>query len=194
MSDSRSSPVAIRLAAALVVLLAVGVAVVGMTLGSGDPAGPAAGPTAGPTSPAPRTGPVALVAVDAPDAGSAECASLLAALPAELPDGDDPLPELPLAEPAPAGATAWGGDTGEPVVLRCGLARPAELTGTSPLRAVSEVQWLPVPGDAATTWYLVDRAVYVALTIPTDTGTGPLQEISATVARTLAPAPVRTGG
>ena len=40
--------------------------------------------------------------------------------------------------------------------------------------------------DDAITWYAVDRAVTVALTIPADTGTGPIQDVSTTIAKTLA--------
>jgi hypothetical protein len=71
------------------------------------------------------------------------------------------------------------------VVLRCGLARPPELTATSELRLISGVNWLPVPGDGASTWYLVDKRVFVALTVPGTAGTGPLQQISETVSKAL---------
>jgi hypothetical protein len=78
-------------------------------------------------------------------------------------------------------------------VLRCGLARPGELTPTSALREISGVRWLPVEGAVATTWYVVDRPVYVALTVPAGSGTGPLQDVSTTVDRTLPTRPVRAG-
>ncbi|MPZ85850.1 MAG: DUF3515 family protein [Actinophytocola sp.] len=155
-----------------------------------DPA--AAGPSPTTISAPPRTGPVALVGVDAPAARSAECTTLVGALPKELPDGEDTLRRLPIAEPAPPAALAWGDDRGEPVVLRCGLGRPSELTPTAGLREVDKVRWLPIEGDGAFTWYLVDRGAYVALTVPADTGTGPLQEVSATVARVLPARPVDT--
>ena len=174
----------------LVGLLVVGVVVVSRLLGSDEP-DPGTVPPSATTAP-PRTGPLALVAVDAPAAGSAECTRLTAALPGELPNADNPLRRLPLAEPAPRAAAAWGADRGEPVVLRCGLGKPAELTPTASLRKVDDVQWLVVEGDGAMTWYVVDRAVYIALTVPAGTGTGPLQKISATVAENLAAAPIRT--
>jgi hypothetical protein len=171
----------------LAALLIVGVIVLGKVFGSGSDAPPAASPTTS-TSPAttaaPRTGPVALVAVDAPNAGSTDCANLVAALPAALPSGSAVLNRLPLAAPAPPATAAWG-DAGDPVVLRCGLNRPPELTPTSQLRLISGVNWLPVAGDGASTWYLVDRAVVVALTVPGNAGTGPIQQISETVAKAL---------
>lgn len=190
MSETQPSPVALRVAAVLVGLLVVGVVVASQLLGSDEPE-PGTAP-ASTTSQPPRTGPLALVGVDAPAAGSAECTRLIAALPDELPNADNPLRRLPLAEPAPRAAAAWGADRGEPVVLRCGLRRPAELTPTASLRGIDKVQWLAVEGQGAMTWYVVDRAVYIAVTVPEGTGTGPLQEISATVAENLAPAPIRT--
>jgi hypothetical protein len=187
VSEDQPSPAAVRIAVALVSLLAVGVVVAGLLLTSSDE----------PTTPppdrrAPRTGPVALPGVDAPDARSTSCTSLMKALPTTLPDRGKTLRNLPLAAPAPPATAAWGGDRGEPVVLRCGLTRPGELTPTSALREISGVRWLPVEGDGATTWYVVDRPVYVALTVPAVSGTGPLQDVSTTVDRTLPVRPVRT--
>ena len=188
MSDDHLSPVAVRVAVALVALLAVGVVVASLVLTSGDEPATQGSPA---TTAAPRTGPVVLVAVDAPDARSASCAGLMKALPDTLPDSGRTLHELPVAEPAPPAATAWGGDRGEPVVLRCGLPRPGELTPTSQLREISAVRWLPLEGDGATTWVVVDRPVYVALTVPAGSGTGPLQVISAAVGTALPRTPVR---
>jgi hypothetical protein len=176
MYSRRTVGIAVGLAA----LLIVGVIVLSKVFDTG--AGPVSSPTT--SSAAPRTGPVALVPVDAPDAGSPGCASLLAALPAALPSGSAVLNRLPLAAPAPPATAAWG-DAGDPVVLRCGLARPPELTATSELRLISGVNWLPVPGDGASTWYLVDKRVFVALTVPGTAGTGPLQQISETVSKAL---------
>jgi hypothetical protein len=47
------------------------------------------------------------------------------------------------------------------------------------------VQWLQVEQGGSATWYAVDRPVYVALTLPANTGTGPLQAISEAIAKTL---------
>ncbi|GLZ41716.1 DUF3515 domain-containing protein [Actinokineospora sp. NBRC 105648] len=175
------SRTAVTTAAVLVALLAVGVVVASRFL----PAEPEA------TAPAPRTGPVGLVPVDAPDAGSPDCAALLAALPASLVSGEKRLDRLAVADPAPPGAAAWGDQLGDPVVLRCGLGKPPELTQTSGLREVSRVRWLPVEGDGSASWFVVDRPVYVALTLPSGVGTGPLQTVSEVVGRALAERPVR---
>ncbi|WP_018682093.1 DUF3515 domain-containing protein [Actinokineospora enzanensis] len=172
--QTRTGPsrTAVVTGAVLAGVLAVGVVVASRLLPGAD-------------EPAERSGPVGLVPVDAPTAGSAECAALLAALPAELPNGDKPLAKLPLMDPAPQGAVAWGDRVGDPVVLRCGLGKPPELAPDSALRAVSGVQWLPVDGETSSTWFVVDRPVYVALTQPHDVGTGPLQTVSEVVGRAL---------
>lgn len=176
----------LSIAAGLVLLLVAGVVVTSLLLNDGTDE------TAAPPNqrPKPRTGPLALVPVDAPAGTSPECASLTGALPASLTSGDATLKQLRIADPAPPGALAWAGDRGEPVVLRCGLSRPAELLADSKLREVSGVRWLPVTGAGAATWFVVDRPVYVAVTVPEGTGTGPLQEISEIAARVLPPKPV----
>lgn len=150
-----------------------------------------------------RPEPLRLATVPAPAAGSAECARLLAALPADLADdGDGPdggVPRRELAAPAPPGAAAWGEP---PVVLRCGLDRPPALTASSRLLDISGVQFLNLtagepgaagepggrPGRSAvdvSTWVAVDRPVYVVVELPPQTGSGPLQQIAGAIGRTL---------
>jgi hypothetical protein len=51
------------------------------------------------------------------------------------------------------------------------------------------VSWLPLTGDGATTWVLTGRAGFVALTVPDDAGTGPLQDVSAVVDTAVPAAP-----
>jgi uncharacterized protein DUF3515 len=170
----------IVIAAAVAVVLAVGIAVIGLV----------ASRTATPPPP-PGTGPLPLPSVPAPQASSAECGKLLAALPATVTSNGASLPRRELAPPAPAATVAWGQP--DPVVLRCGLERPPELTPTAQLVAVSGVEWLPVEGQGSTTWYLVDRDVYVALTVPSTSGTGPLQATSGAVSATLPKAPLDFG-
>lgn len=175
--------VAIALLAALLVAGAVVVGVLGRTGGDDPSSGDA--------------GPYAMPAVPAPKAGSQQCASLIGTLPKQLANGKHPLDRRKLATPAPEASAAWGnGD--HPVTLRCGVQQPRELTPTSRLLDVSGVQWLEVPAggsDAkAVTAYAVDRPVYVALTMPTDAGTGPLQNISTTISKTLDAKPVTPSG
>jgi hypothetical protein len=146
--------------------------------------------------------PVAIATVPAPKADTAECRALFDALPQQLGD----YRRAAAADPAPAGAAAWQATSdGEPVILRCGLDRPAVFVVGSPIQVVDAVQWFGV-GEAgagsdaaadqgASTWFAVDRAVYVALTLPQGSGPTPIQVISEVIAKSLPakqidPAPV----
>jgi hypothetical protein len=137
---------------------------------------------------APDTRPLAVVPVEAPDAAGAGCAALLAALPAELPADGATLPTRPLAEPVPPGTRAWAA-VPRPVVLRCGLTRPVELTPTSALLEVNGVRWLRlddgVPDPVVVSYVAVDRPVYVVLTAPIEAGSGPLQVVADAVRQTF---------
>jgi hypothetical protein len=187
--------VPVLIALGLPLLLAVAVATVGIVgrvrgvegAGLTDTGG---GPT---TTAAPDMGPLAVVPVEAPDAGGPECTALLAALPAELPAAGGVLPSRPLADPAPAGTRAWAAAP-RPAVLRCGLTRPAELTPTSTLLEVNGVRWLQlddgVPDPVIVSYVAVDRPVYVVLTAPTAAGSGPLQVVADVVRQTLDPTDV----
>lgn len=177
----------VLIAITLPVLLAVAVAAIAITArvrgvnGTGD------------IEPSLATGPLAVVPIDAPDATGAECVAVLAALPTALPANDGPLPPRPLAEPAPDGVRAWAAAP-RPVVLRCGLPRPAELTPTAALLEVDGVRWLElddgVPSPVVVTYVAVDRPVYVVLTTPIDAGSGPLQMVSEVVQAALPATPV----
>jgi hypothetical protein len=179
----RPSP-SVAIAVALPLLLALAVAGIGIVARvrgfDAAPGGP----------PPPDTRPFAVATVDAPQAGSPSCTTLLAALQGDLPAGADTLPRRAIADPAPAGVRAWAADP-TPVVLRCGLPRPAELTPTSALLEVDGVRWLQLddglPQPQVVTSVAVDRPVYVALTVPTGVGSGPLQAVS-DVVRTALPA------
>jgi Protein of unknown function (DUF3515) len=141
----------------------------------------------------PEERPEAIVAAPAPKADSAECHALADALPDELGD----FRRVPAAEPAPVGAAAWRASAdGEPIILRCGVDRPVEFVVGTPLQVVDAVQWFQVADEERSTWFVVDRAVYVALTLPPGSGPTPIQEISQAVAKVLPakeidPAPVR---
>jgi hypothetical protein len=166
-----SAPIAI--AVALPLLLAVVVAGIGISAR-----------LRGPDAPSPETGPLAVATVDAPDAASPSCTTLLAGLDGDLPAGTTTLPRRALAPPTPAGVRAWAA-VPTPVVLRCGLPRPAELTPTSELLEVNGVRWLTLTEGGLVTSIAVDRPVYVALTGPAGVGSGPLQAVSDAVRTTL---------
>lgn len=135
--------------------------------------------------------PVVIAAVPAPQAGSPECRALTATLPDRLGELNRATP----VEPVPDGAAAWGpGDSGgDPVIMRCGLDRPAEFVVGSPLQVVDDVQWFRIadPGGGRSTWVAVDRPVYVALTLPSTSGPDPIQTLSGVLARTMPAIPIR---
>ncbi|MBW0106743.1 DUF3515 domain-containing protein [Pseudonocardia sp. KRD291] len=182
----------VAVAVALPLLLALVVAGIGITLRlSGADAGPA------PDAP-PVTGPIDVGPATDPSASSAACAGLLRLLPAALPSDGGSLEPRPVS-PAVDGARAWAAAP-EPVVLRCGVPRPAELGPSSPLVLVNGVNWLPLPDAAGTaeaagtrssTYAVVDRGVYLTLSAPAEAGSGPLQAVSDAVAASLPPQPVR---
>jgi hypothetical protein len=137
--------------------------------------------------------PVTVAPVAAPDAAGAECAKLLASVPERLGD----YRRAPLGQPAQAGAAAWQAvDSDNTVVLRCGLQRPAEFVVGAPIQVVDAVQWFRAGADPLTlasgvsTWFAVDRAVYVSLTLPSGSGPTPIQEISDTLDKTLPTRPI----
>jgi Protein of unknown function (DUF3515) len=138
----------------------------------------------------PQQQPVAIASVPAPQSGGSECRTLLNALPDDLGD----YRRAPAADPAPAGTAAWRatGDS-EPVILRCGLDRPAEFVVGSPIQVVDDVQWFEVADEAGqgrSTWFAVDRPIYIALTLPAGSGPTPIQQISEVVAARFAASPI----
>ena len=137
--------------------------------------------------------PVTLPAVPAPQAADPACKALTAALPHRLGDYQ----RVPVAQPAPEGASAWrAGYDSEPVVLRCGLERPTDFVVGAPIQVVDRVQWFRVGAQQQatdanrSTWYTVDRPVYVALTLPSGSGPTPIQELSELIDRTIAGVPI----
>ncbi len=101
--------------------------------------------------------PVAIASVPAPKADSTECRALAEVLPDQLGD----FRRAPAADPAPPGAAAWrASEDGEPVVLRCGVERPAEFVVGSPVQVVDAVLgfgWAK-QGWAMTPWAIRDAA------------------------------------
>jgi hypothetical protein len=178
--DRRLPRVLLGIALALPVLLVAGVLVASVVL-QRDPA------------PAADTQRLAVSTVPVPAAASADCARLLSGLPQEIESAGVMTPRRVLADPVPPGTVAWGGEASadgdpadQPIVLRCGLPRPAELTPTSALLDVDGVEWLELPGAGATTWVVVDRAVYIGLTLPDGSGSAAIQDVSRGIKITLA--------
>lgn len=136
----------------------------------------------------PQLQPVAIPAAPAPQAQDPACRALLEALPSRLGDYQ----RAPAVPPAPDGAAAWrAGHDGEPVVLRCGLDRPADFVVGSPIQVVDRVQWFQVRDSDLSTWYTVDRPVYVALTLPPGSGPTPIQQLSDLIDQAMPAVPIR---
>ena len=134
-----------------------------------------------------QTTPAVIAAVPAPQAQAPVCRKLTDALPQRLGDYN----WAQVVQPAPVGAAAWqpaGG--GDPVVLRCGLERPADFVVGSPIQVVDQVQWFEVSQDQRSTWYAVDREVYVALTLPHGSGPTPIQQLSELIDRVMPARPI----
>jgi hypothetical protein len=134
--------------------------------------------------------PVAIPVVSAPRAQDPACRTLLDALPQQLGD----YRRAPTVRPTPDGTAAWRAEAdSEPVVLRCGLDRPSDFVIGSPIQVVDRVQWFEVAdaraggADGRSTWYAVDRSVYVALTLPSGSGPTPIQQISELIDHTMTP-------
>lgn len=134
--------------------------------------------------------PVAIAALPSAQAASPECRALMATLPDRLGDYERAV----AAQPVPDGAAAWGANP-DPVIMRCGVDRPAEFVVGSPVQMVDDVQWfrLDDPDTRRSTWVSVDRPVYVALTLPTGSGPAPIQTLSDVIARTMPAIPIRPG-
>lgn len=140
----------------------------------------------------PAATPVPIAAAPAPQAESPDCDRLMDALPDQLGD----YRRATAVEPVPAGAAAWQDEPGgEPVILRCGLDRPADFVVGTPVQVVDGVQWFRVsdPSGTLTSWFAVDRAVYVALTLPEGSGPTPIQEITRAIEKTLPATAPRPG-
>jgi hypothetical protein len=134
-----------------------------------------------------HTAPVVVTAVPAPHADDAACHKLMDALPQRLGDYS----RATLVQPAPVGAAAWQpAGEGDPVILRCGLDRPSDFVVGSPIQQVDRVQWFQVSQDQRSTWYAVDRPVYLALTLPPGSGPTPIQQLSELIDRTMPARPV----
>lgn len=134
--------------------------------------------------------PVAMTELPAPEASSAECTSLIDALPSTLAD----LKRAELAEPAPEGAAAWQASSTERITLRCGVDAPAQYTPYAQTEDIDGARWLRVndatPGSTLATWFTVDRSPVLAVTADTQQlrdGTAPVAGID--TAALTGPAP-----
>jgi Protein of unknown function (DUF3515) len=116
----------------------------------------------------------------------ASCPALMGQLPLEL-AGEQ---SRPVDSDSPY-AYAWGEP---PVVLVCGVERPATLEPTSPLIQVNGVNWLVDTSDPdSIVWTAVDRPVYVQVTVSADTDSAPVTALCQVINDTLPLQPVDAG-
>ena len=135
----------------------------------------------------PGTSAVTVSAPTSDAAAEAPCEKVVEKLPVRL--GDRAPRAVHGAKPAvdTTYVVAWGDP---PVVLSCGVGRPAALTPTSELfvtgQGQSNVLVLRTSTKSANVFTVVDRAVYVAVQVPTSqTKSSPLAQLAALIARAL---------
>lgn len=159
----------------VVVLVVLGRVLGGDDDGAGDPVADVGG------TPAPERADLPPLPVQVPPVtpqADASCPALMAQLPLELAgevsrpvDSDSPY------------AYAWGEP---PVVLVCGVARPAALEPTSPLIQINGVNWLvDTSAPDRIVWTAVDRPVYVQVTVSADTDSAPVTALGPVINDTL---------
>ncbi|MGC2655338.1 MAG: DUF3515 domain-containing protein, partial [Mycobacterium sp.] len=77
--------------------------------------------------------------------------------------------------------------------------RPAGFVVGTPIQVVDRVQWFEESGPGSggeagrSTWYTVDRPVYVALSLPPGSGPTPIQQLSGLIDRTMPVVPISPG-
>ena len=169
------------LATAVLVPLVVAVAVLVRVLGGSDGAdggGPAAEVSGG-SSTAREDLPVLPVEVPpvTPEA-DASCPALMSSLPLEL-SGEE---SRRVRSDSPY-AYAWGDP---PVVLICGVDRPAGyVVGVSAIQ-INGVQWYVDTSNPDTTvWTTVDRPVYVQISLPSSVDSAPVTALTPQIAHAL---------
>ncbi|WP_267625540.1 DUF3515 domain-containing protein [Gordonia sputi] len=118
----------------------------------------------------------------------AECPKFLAALPQTFEGyGNKTISGTQASWPA--------SKDGDPVIVRCGVSRPAELSPTSNLQVVNPVQWFITDSieGSGQAFICVDHRPYVALWVPVNAGNGPITDVSAAIERTLPRGPLDFG-
>jgi hypothetical protein len=124
------------------------------------------------------------VAAPTPSAAAIEpCAQVESVLPVQL-DRSKPRIVHPYPDDS-APVVAWGTP---PIVFVCGVSRPAGFVDTSELiQSDGGVNWF-VGGNSQTSIFtVVDRAVYIQLTVPKSYAQPPLGSVSAVIAQVLPP-------
>ena len=144
---------------------------------------------AAPVPDPPGSGPLPAVAGPraAPGGAGTACRALAAKLPSRLDQlaGRD-------VNPAAPGLAAWGDPA---VLLRCGVPKPAAFsTVAQNVIGINKVTWFVQPQAERAVWTVVDRSVYVEVSVPSGYASRPIVPLSDVVAEVLPAAPLdRTG-
>ncbi|GAB2497388.1 hypothetical protein CATRI_05745 [Corynebacterium atrinae] len=138
-----------------------------VSLGSADnPVAELAGATSTLPVVASQPNPAPLSQLATGDGG--ECGSLMAALPDSLPDDYSRI-DVPEANTA-----AWAALGREPVVLRCGVAPPANYEAGARLTQVDDIPWFEdttlANGTTSSTWFALGRSTDIAVSAPQEMG------------------------
>ncbi len=183
--ESPSRPPADRVrrrAAAVATAVAVPLTVLLALLLARPDTDPEPAPSPSPTAPAA----LPAIRVEAPPepsaAGQRDCRELISALPTTL--GDRPARPVDSSSPY---VVAWGEP---PVVLRCGVPRPAGFLATAETLVISGVTWFAERRGATTAWTAVDRPVYVEVLAPADAASDPPARLSTAFSRALPARPL----
>jgi hypothetical protein len=104
------------------------------------------------------SGAVPVAPTEPSPAASAPCSALVDALPHTL-HGQSARP----TDPDSAWTAAWGDP---PITLRCGVARPPQLTPTSDTVEVDGVAWLPIQLTHGYRFVTTGRLAYVEVDVP----------------------------
>ena len=133
----------------------------------------------------PQRSELSVVGLPSPDADSPECVEVMSDLPDSLGDAE----RVDLREPAPPATAGYRLPNGDPVTVHCGVEAPPGFVVGVALQQVSGVQWFteedPVEGIDNTTYVAVDRPVLLAITLPLNSGTGAIQDLSTHIAEVL---------
>ena len=171
------------IATAVLVPVVIALVVLVNVVGGSGPAGErGGGPAAIDGSTPPGREELPVLPVEVPPAtaeADASCPALMGALPLEL-TGE---PSRRVQSDTPY-AYAWGDP---PIVLVCGVDRPAGyVVGVSAFQ-INGVQWYVDTSDPdATVWTTVDRPVYVQITLPPEVDSAPVTALTPEIAAALA--------
>jgi hypothetical protein len=170
----------------VLLLVVVALVVVFRVTGGGSPSRPVADVSGASTAP---KSPQAVLQVDAPNpdpSADAPCTALFQALPVQL-EGEDPR----VVRSASPYVRAWGDP---PVVLVCGVAKPAGFTSTSGLIQINGVAWyVDTSAKDSVVWTTVDRAVHVQVRVPASADSSSVTDLTGPILKTL-PAQASTAG